>query len=832
MLLDAAGCRVLDRLGVLGGHRPAEPRPARDGRRRGAGSRLAAVLPRPHVDRCATSTDLVAALGPAVERARRAGLATAGAAADARPRRRVRRSRLSRRRRPARRRRSRRDLRPPRAVRATRSRSAPVPAAAAPSRTPATPAGLPTSSASRSTSGTSPTGSPRTSSTTSSTEYAAGRTPNPCLRCNEQIKFAAVLDKALALGFDAVGTGHYARIVAGADGRAAAPGRRPGQGPVLRPRGPHRRVSSRRRCSRSATRYKDDVRDEAERRGLAVARKPDSHDICFIPDGDTAGFLRDRLGGAPGRGRRRRRRGARSRTTARTPSRSGSASGLRIGTPAADGRPRYVLDISPVDRTVTVGPREALAVTHARRHLGPLARRSVDGQSRLHGPGARARRGRCRPSPSRPATGVRRATARAHARRRHRAGGRALRRRRGSSGPRPSPAPRPDSMVRARPWADGTATGVGSMPGTDVREAVRIVLGELPDLPHLPELPDRGPGADLTGRGLGLLVDLHADVQPSGWRVADGAGRDERRAGPSCGEDLDALEELAEGYVGPLKIQVAGPWTLASTLELPHGDKALADPGACRDLAASLAEGLAAARRRRPPPAARRRACRPARRAGAARRPRGHGPDRQRVRPAPRSVEPAAAEELPDRGARQAARRRRARLSTAARRTSRSRCSRRAGADAFSLDLRLAARSGRSARRREQSWATALEAGVGLVRRCRADRRSVGELSDPAATVEPVRTLWRRLGLTPEALARVVVTPTCGLAGASPGPAVRAALAAARAGGSACWSTTPRAALAMTEAEIPADARGAARAARAASSTSTPTATTCSTPRR
>ena len=132
------------------------------------------------------------------------------------------------------------------------------------------------------------------------------------------------------------------------------------------------------------------------------------------------------------------------------------------------------------------------------------------------------------------------------------------------------------------------------MPGVDAREAVRLVLGELPDLPHLPELPARGPGADLTGRGLALLVDLHADVQPSGWRFADAAGRDERRAESFLREDLDALEELAEGYVGPLKIQVAGPWTLASTVELSHGDKALADRGACRDLAASLAEGLAA----------------------------------------------------------------------------------------------------------------------------------------------------------------------------------------------------------------------------------------------
>ncbi|NUU20641.1 MAG: methionine synthase, partial [Streptomycetaceae bacterium] len=130
------------------------------------------------------------------------------------------------------------------------------------------------------------------------------------------------------------------------------------------------------------------------------------------------------------------------------------------------------------------------------------------------------------------------------------------------------------------------------MPGTDAREAVRLVVGELPAFPHLPELPDRGVGADLTGRGAGLLVDLFADVQPSGWRFTDRPGRDHRRAAAWLREDLDALEEFTQGYRGPLKVQLAGPWTLAVTIELAHGDKALADPGACRDIAASLAEGL------------------------------------------------------------------------------------------------------------------------------------------------------------------------------------------------------------------------------------------------
>jgi hypothetical protein len=76
------------------------------------------------------------------------------------------------------------------------------------------------------------------------------------------------------------------------------------------------------------------------------------------------------------------------------------------------------------------------------------------------------------------------------------------------------------------PWPAGSATGIGSMPGTDPAEAMRVVAGELPALPHLPELPDRGPGADLTGRTAGLLVDIPVEVTPRGWRIAERPGRD------------------------------------------------------------------------------------------------------------------------------------------------------------------------------------------------------------------------------------------------------------------------------------------------------------------
>jgi methionine synthase II (cobalamin-independent) len=142
------------------------------------------------------------------------------------------------------------------------------------------------------------------------------------------------------------------------------------------------------------------------------------------------------------------------------------------------------------------------------------------------------------------------------------------------------------------------ATGIGSMPGEDVHEAVRTVLGELPDLPHLPELPDRGAIASMTGRTLALVVDLGFDLQPAGWRLTDAAGVDHRRARSLLAQDLDALEEhaqdsgiFAEG--GELKVQVAGPWTLAATVERPRGDRLLADFGARREVAQALAQGVA-----------------------------------------------------------------------------------------------------------------------------------------------------------------------------------------------------------------------------------------------
>ncbi len=139
------------------------------------------------------------------------------------------------------------------------------------------------------------------------------------------------------------------------------------------------------------------------------------------------------------------------------------------------------------------------------------------------------------------------------------------------------------------------ATGVGSMPGDDQRdfdEALRLVLGELPDLAHLPEVPGRGAPAGMTGRALAVMADLGADLQPAGWRLTDAPGIDHRRARSLLAQDLDSLEERAQGYAGTFKVQVAGPWTLAATVEKPRGDKVLSDSGARRELAQALAEGL------------------------------------------------------------------------------------------------------------------------------------------------------------------------------------------------------------------------------------------------
>ena len=144
----------------------------------------------------------------------------------------------------------------------------------------------------------------------------------------------------------------------------------------------------------------------------------------------------------------------------------------------------------------------------------------------------------------------------------------------------------------SHPWPPGAATAVGSLPGIDPVQAIRLALDELPLLPFLPELPARGPGADMIGRSAALLTALPVEIQPSGWRLTARPGLDLRRARDFLSRDLDALEETAVGYDGAFKIQITGPWTLAAWLELPSGHRVVSDHGAVRDLSESLAQGL------------------------------------------------------------------------------------------------------------------------------------------------------------------------------------------------------------------------------------------------
>jgi methionine synthase II (cobalamin-independent) len=324
------------------------------------------------------------------------------------------------------------------------------------------------------------------------------------------------------------------------------------------------------------------------------------------------------------------------------------------------------------------------------------------------------------------------------------------------------------------------------MPGTNPAEAMRVIAGELPGFPHLAELPGRGPGADIIGRTAALLVGIPADVTPRGWRLAERPGRDLARARSMLSSDLDAAEEVLDGFRGPLKIQLCGPWTLAASIELPRTlNVALSDPGAVADLTASLAEGAAAHA------------------AEVAKRVPGAQLVMQLDEPSLPAVLGGAvptASGLSRFAAVEAdtARERLALVLEALRGYTVVHCCatavpfgiiKAAGADAVAFDLSQLRRG------EEDGVAETAEAGMGLLTgavlaEAPGAPRAPGALGAPGApgvpggkprdTADRVRTLWHRLGLPSATTAeQTVITPACGLAGVSPAQA-REALARCR----------------------------------------------------
>jgi methionine synthase II (cobalamin-independent) len=304
-------------------------------------------------------------------------------------------------------------------------------------------------------------------------------------------------------------------------------------------------------------------------------------------------------------------------------------------------------------------------------------------------------------------------------------------------------------------WPAASATGLGSLPGTDIAEAIRLVLGELPELPYLPELPARGPGAELAGRGCALLVDLPTELLPHGWTLTSHPGRDLSRARDFLERDLDALTELAAG-LPVLKVQVPGPLTLAAVVELPNLHKVLTDIGAFRDLAESLTEGvrqyLASLAARLPgtelvlqvdEPGL------PAVLAGQVPTPSGYGTVRALAPPLAESALAGLLEVAPAG----------ARVVHCCAAEVPYRLLRAAGADGLSVDARLITDSQLDDLGEHVDAGGALWLGV-----LPGTDAPVGLAESRAA----VRGLWDKLGFSAGLLAeRVVVTPSCGLAGAS-----------------------------------------------------------------
>ena len=319
------------------------------------------------------------------------------------------------------------------------------------------------------------------------------------------------------------------------------------------------------------------------------------------------------------------------------------------------------------------------------------------------------------------------------------------------------------------PWPSGAATGIGSLPGTDIAEAQRLVMGELPDLPHLAELPNRGPGSDMVGRTAGLLAELPVQLYVGRWQMAPRPGKDQRHIADLLERDLDQLSEQADRFAGTIKVQAAGPWTLAANLELPIGGRMLRDAGAVRHLTESLAEGLrrhvADLRKRLPLASVLLQLDEPSLPAVLA----GHIPTESGLSAYKAVDGPDAATGL------------RTIVDAVGVPVIVHCCApdvplqvfRDAGAAAATLDLSLI--------KDLDPLGEALEAGLGLFAGAASTRPPAdGRALTSAQVAERVRKLWSRLGFPAARLPQqVVITPACGLAGASQ-PYVREVLKACR----------------------------------------------------
>jgi methionine synthase II (cobalamin-independent) len=295
------------------------------------------------------------------------------------------------------------------------------------------------------------------------------------------------------------------------------------------------------------------------------------------------------------------------------------------------------------------------------------------------------------------------------------------------------------------------------MPGEDYAESLRVVVGETGGLVAIPELPARGAHAAMIGRSLTLLDSLGADLQPAGWRLTDHEGRDQRRARSLLAQDLDVVEEQLQDHDGSLKQQVAGPWTLAALVERPRGDKILGDPGARREVAESLAEGVrshvADLRRRAPRADLILQVDDPmlsAVLAAAVPTASGFGRHRSIDAPAADALLRLLTSAITDAGARPVVHCCASDVPVALLAG--------AGFGALSFDLALA--------RPDDAWAEALESGVDL---WPGAVPSVDAKASERDVRRRVKAFLERLGFDAEELAdRLVVTPSCGLAGASP----------------------------------------------------------------